>query len=76
MSDFPAYPSPPVIDANGQLLRPVDIGCQGLSARDYFAAKAMAALIAATGNNVGAEDYMKASRIAYRHADAMMEERK
>ena len=35
-----AFPSSPTVGPNGDLLRPVDIGCEGASLRDYFAADA------------------------------------
>ena len=45
---------------------------QGLTLRDYFAAKAMQGLMA------GAENYseLRMARLAYELADAMMEKRK
>ena len=47
----------------------------GLTIRDYFAAKAMAALIACAPNH-GDVPHREAAVDAYRYADAMLEARK
>ena len=36
-----AFPSSPTLGEYNQLLTPDDIGCQGLTKREYFAAKAL-----------------------------------
>lgn len=38
----PAFPSAPTVGPSGDLYRPADIGCPGLSIRDYFIAHAPA----------------------------------
>lgn len=85
----PAFPSSPVIDGNGEKLRPADIGCEGMTLRDYFAAKTLAS----SANVVPASawqcvrwaiglqyrscllDPAHLSRNAYALADAMLAER-
>lgn len=47
----------------------------GLSLRDYFAAKAMAAMITGDGNNICNLNVDSATRNAYKLADAMIEQR-
>lgn len=69
----PASPSSPSVGPNDQLYRPVDIGCSGLSIRDYFAAKAMQSLL--TSSNYDSRQVFEATREAYFVADAMMEAR-
>ena len=69
----PAFPSPPVIGSNGDLLRPVDIGCQGMTLRDYFAAKALPSLLIEDGTS---HCYFKdRARESYEIADAMIRAR-
>ena len=62
----PAFPSPCFTEPNGDYVWPKD----GMSLRDYFAAKAMAAMTA-TGSD-WAE--IRASQ-AYKQADAMLKAR-
>ncbi len=66
----PAFPASPVVGSNGDLLRPADIGCEGMTLRDYFAAKAMAAIISAD-HKFEAKDELVALW-AYKQADAML----
>jgi len=78
MTDTPAFPSSPTVGANGDLMRPVDIGCEGMSLRDYFAAKALAAMIgleSKNGSTRGASGVPILIRYAYEYADAMLAER-
>ncbi len=65
-----AFPSPPVLDANGGFWRPADIGCEGMTLRDYFAAKAMQGLL----SNPNVKPEVNAARF-YSWADAMIAER-
>ena len=53
-------------------------GAVGLSVRDYFAAKAMAGLMANTRffEDVGGTDSARTARLAYLTADAMLAARK
>ena len=67
----PAFPSAPTVGPNGDLLRPVDIGCEGASLRDYFAAKAMQGFAAESGWD-GSEHM---AECAYKWADAMIKAR-
>lgn len=68
----PAFPMPPV--GTGDLRDGMTSGSSGMSLRDYFAAKAMAGLIAASGNGDGGVDYDEESvaESAYAMADAML----
>jgi len=75
----PAFPSSPVIGANGDLLRPVDIGCQGMTLRDYFAAKILPSISIEYANAVRAGECevdqswrMELAMDAYKMADAMI----
>jgi len=69
MTDTPAFPSSPTVGANGDLMRPVDIGCEGMSLRDYFAAKAMQVILP------DSESRESCAGRAYAMADAMLAER-
>lgn len=69
----PAFPSSPVIGANGDLLRPVDIGCDGITIRDYFAAKAMQLILSDVSWH--GHTCQTAANMAYEMADAMLEAR-
>ncbi len=67
----PAFPSSPVIGPNGVLLRPADIGCEGLSLRDWFAGQALSGITKDyIDNNV--DEAKVCSEQAYRIADAML----
>ena len=52
--------------------------CEGMTLRDYFAAKAMAGLMANTSffEDVGGTDSVRTARLAYLTADAMLAARK
>ena len=52
-----------------------DYAEEGMTLRDYFAAKAMQAFMSDSDTSWGSENYKFAARAAYRLADAMMEER-
>ena len=63
--------------------KPAQVVSQGMDLRDYFAAKAMQAVISAaqaaeigTDNGAITEDTHRVARCAYAVADAMMEARK
>jgi len=83
----PAFPSAPTVSPMGYLYRPADIGCTGLSIRDYFAAKALQGLVAnqddriyVTPNVMTLEEwrtslYQEDAKFCYRMADAMLAER-
>jgi hypothetical protein len=60
----PAFPTPDNAD-------------EGMTLRDYFAAKAMQGLIAASGDAEGTVDYKEAAvaKCAYMMADAMLKAR-
>jgi len=71
----PAFPTPRfTMDGEGRVLG-FSISTDGMSLRDYFAAKAMQA---AATNPVGAEGFTFEERAAwaYAQADAMLEARK
>lgn len=73
----PAFPCSPAIGPSGDLYRPVDIGCQGISMRDYFAAKAMSGELSAQSEFLGSWGAAeKLANRAYEIADAMIEARK
>ncbi|MFM0044070.1 hypothetical protein [Paraburkholderia sediminicola] len=64
----PAFPHPDYLHA----------GPEGMTLRDYFAAKALAALIGfpnKDGENCGAKAVPKLAKWAYEYADAMIEAR-
>ncbi len=68
----PAFPSSPTLNGNGDMARPADIGCEGMTLRDYFAAKAMHAQCA------DPDCLSSCATIAvfsYEMADAMLAER-
>jgi hypothetical protein len=73
----PAFPIPhSVVDANDPLFK---IGSAGMTLRDYFAAKAMQAMVAATYTEHGEHkpNYCRwHAGHAYEMADAMLEARK
>lgn len=74
----PAFPSAPTIGPNGELMRPVDIGCEGLTIRDYFAAKALAVAWDAFDKGYFESDNpnKEIATSTYQLADEMMEARK
>jgi 2-keto-3-deoxy-6-phosphogluconate aldolase len=67
----PAFPTGIVTDANGVIVG----GSNGMTLRDYFAAKAMQGLLSATltPNTVWSQD--EAAETAYNVADAMLKAR-
>jgi hypothetical protein len=68
MSDKTGGPAFPLADSNAEYMSTSRQECNGMTLRDYFAAKAMQAL---TGRYVCVE----VVRAAYEHADAMLAER-
>lgn len=67
-----AFPTWAPTDVNGQTIQ------DGMTLRDYFAAKAMQAIVTtlAATNHIGEEsDADKVARAAYQMADAMMKAR-
>ena len=67
----PAFPFGQTDEQSGQLVN--GWGSEGMTLRDYFAAKAMQGMIAAVGYHRGEVDFMAES--AYDCADAMLKER-
>jgi len=65
MNNEPAFPVPSYVNADGETH---DVSLQGMTLRDYFAAKAMLRI----GVNTSYEDLAKT---AYKIADAMMKAR-
>ena len=69
MSNVPAFPVPNDANVNGQ---------EGMTLRDYFAAKAMQGMLCnGFAPAMGQEDYedFDYAKIAYKMADAMLAER-
>lgn len=83
-NDGPAFPIHPASAMDGQLVRET----QGMTLRDYFAAKAMQALICELANTEQADEEMQklglvegdfdrlVAKCSYDYADAMLKERK
>ena len=69
-SDYPAFPVPSYVNADGQTY---DVQFQGMTLRDYFAAKAMQAGINTYHHDE--EDLDEFCRWAYVVADEMLEAR-
>jgi len=65
MNNEPAFPVPSYVNADGETH---DVSLQGMTLRDYFAAKAMLRI----GVNTSYEDLAKT---AYKIADAMLKAR-
>jgi hypothetical protein len=78
----PAFPASPTYGPNGDLYRPADIGCEGMTLRDWFAGQALAGQLASMSSaaavaHIRAEDAPKLCSIfAYIFADAMLAARK
>ena len=70
----PAFPSSPTCGPNGELYRPVDIGCEGMSLRDWFAGQATESDVMHWRNAVGIGCTREMAKYAY--ADAMIAARK
>ena len=62
----PAFPFPAYEYSNGELIH----GADGMTLRDYFAAKAMQALLSIHGGTLE-----KDAEVAYKMADAMLKAR-
>lgn len=72
MDNEPAFPALPISrDFNGELL----YQAKGLTVRDYFAAKAMQALLARLMYGIE-DDPTDVATVAYDYADAMLKVRK
>jgi hypothetical protein len=85
----PAFPATPAIDPNGGFIRPADVGCEGMSLRDYFAAQAILGLMTEPiSSNQSLAQYLSAAepgdadnkgarmaRASYAMADAMLKAR-
>ncbi len=71
MNNEPAFPVPSYVNADGETH---DVSFQGMTLRDYFAAKAMQALITAPNVRPMIEDG-EVSGWAYKMADAMLKAR-
>jgi hypothetical protein len=67
----PAFPTGIITDGKGMIIG----GSNGMTLRDYFAAKAMQAFISSPSLKDDADEYAVAAN-AYKVADAMMEARK
>ena len=74
----PAFPNNEIWITDGKGNSQPDPSCAGMSLRDYFAAKAMQGLLAASGDgNTNVEyDVDAVVRSAFAMADAMLEARK
>ena len=85
----PAFPASPTYGPNGDLYRPADIGCEGMTLRDWFAGQALSGSLASQtaeshwafqalpngiGNDTGALTGI--ARLSYDLADAMIAARK
>lgn len=68
----PAFPCPGMTLPNDQFVWPE----AGMTLRDYFAAKAMAAYILLNSEGGGRPGYCSAAGQAYAYADAMLEARR
>lgn len=65
MNQEPAFPTGIITDGKGKIIG----GSNGMTLRDYFAAKAMYALLTDPEIAMGA---FQIAELAYRYADAMM----
>lgn len=74
----PAFPSSPTVGPSGDLYRPADIGCAGISVRDYFAAKVLEGTLAGPDSEgwfAWAPSADKDAAYCYFVADAMLRAR-
>ena len=69
MNNEPAFPVPSYVNADGETH---DVSFQGMTLRDYFAAKAMQAIVSVPDVDMSHESY---ADWAYRQADAMLKAR-
>ena len=70
MSDIPAFPTGIITDGKGNIIG----GSNGMTLRDYFAGRAMQAIIGREDNRFTTTlDFVSAK--AYQYADAMMKAR-
>jgi hypothetical protein len=70
-SDYPAFPVPSYVNADGQTY---DVQFQGMTVSDYFAAKAMQALLSDPDWRQDM-DFKETAYAAYKQADAMLKVR-
>ncbi len=70
----PAFPASPTYGPNGDLYRPADIGCEGMTLRDWFAGQALAGMSAHKDSSKWEMHEITAD--AYAYADAMIAARK
>ena len=68
MNNPPAFPTGIFTDDKGRIIG----GSNGMTLRDYFAAKAMQGLISIDDLDMHQDDY---ARLAYQQADAMLKAR-
>lgn len=68
-----AFPFGQTDELSGQLVN--GWGSEGMTLRDYFAAKAMQGLIEYSGQNLPPKTPDRLSAMAYEYADAMLAER-
>ena len=68
MNNEPAFPVPSYVNADGETH---DVSLQGMTLRDYFAAKAMQGLLADPGWRHDM-DFEDTAHAAYKQADAML----
>ena len=71
MNNTPAFPTGIITDGKGMIIG----GSNGMNLRDYFAAKAMQAIISRSDSRFPATREFVGGK-AYQFADAMMEARK
>ena len=75
-----AFPASPTYGPNGNLFRPADIGCEGMSLRDWFAGQVAPVIwkqYQEDGTAVKFPNWKEGVSVeAYRIADAMLEARK
>jgi len=70
----PAFPASPTYGPNGDLYRPADIGCEGMTLRDWFAGQALAGMSA--HKDSAKWEMHEITADAYAYADAMIAARK
>ena len=80
MNNEPAFPVPSYVNADGETH---DVSFQGMTLRDYFAAKAMQAMLSSpeflvvvtADQAVGGNAKDRVSNVSFAYADAMMKAR-
>jgi hypothetical protein len=74
-SGGPAFPSSIAVGLSGDLYDTSDFGSEGMSLRDYFAAKAMQGITSVLHQGIRPCDIDAMARDAYGIADAMLKAR-